>query len=132
MVSKEKCAFLRKGECLFHRGPCSCNPLTLRCPDGVRRAHLRYRIEEWQWVDKYDLRTKAGRFKCATRNVRKAEVYAQCGKKKRYPTEYRAREIARRRIRSGSGGLRVYPCHFCGGYHLTSHVDTCHDNGMAA
>ena len=131
MVSKEKCAFLRNGECLLHHGPCSCNPLTLRCADGVRRAKSFHGMRNRNWVKEYDLRTENGRFRFNTRAVSGGEVYSQCKSKKRYPTEYRAREIARRRERSGGINLRVYPCHFCGGYHLTSHIDNCGENVAA-
>ena len=132
MVSKEKCAFLRKdGVCLLHHGQCTCNVITSRCPDGVRHAKPHPSMDGWRWVDMYDMRTPQGRMRFATRNTRRGEVYAQCSKKMRYPTEYRAREVARRRARSGSGELRVYRCHFCGGYHLTSHIDIHHDEVAA-
>ena len=132
MVSREKCAFLRKdGGCLLHHVQCTCNVVTLRCPDGVRRAKPHPNMDEWRWVDTYDLRTPQGRMKFAIRNSPRGAVYAQCGKKMRYSTEYRAREVARCRARSGSGELRVYPCRFCGGYHLTSHIDIHHDEVAA-
>ena len=132
MVSREKCAFLRKdGVCLLHHGQCTCNVITSRCPDGVRHAKPHPSMDERRWVDMYDMRTSQGRMRFATRNTRRGEVYAQCSKKMRYPTEYRAREVARRRTRSGSGELRVYRCHFCGGYHLTSHIDIHHDEVAA-
>lgn len=124
MVDRCKCAFLRKdGRCVLHHAQCSCNPLTLKCPDGVRRSHAHPNMDTWHFSDEYDKHTARGRFAFATRNVSRKTVYGQCTKKERYATEYRAREVARKRQRSCGVELRVYHCHFCNGYHLTHKTD---------
>ena len=128
MVSKEKCAFLRKGgECLLHRGQCLCGLLTHYCDDGVRRVTPHPKQVKFSWNKAYDLRTVEGRMRFAAHHSSGGVVYSQCGKKKRYRTEYRAKEIARRRERSSGVLLRVYPCNFCAGFHLTKKIE----NGAA-
>lgn len=47
-------------------------------------------------------------------------IHDGCAGKKRYPTEDRAEVAARGVWSSGRVALRVYGCHACGGYHLTS------------
>lgn len=53
------------------------------------------------------------------RGVSGGIVFSQCTGKVRYDSEFRAKEIARMRMRNGSSPLRVYHCMFCNGYHLT-------------
>jgi hypothetical protein len=42
-----------------------------------------------------------------------------CLAKKRYSTEAHAMEIAAKCLRLRGAVLRVYPCSYCGGHHLT-------------
>lgn len=43
-----------------------------------------------------------------------------CTIRNRYDTEFMARMAGRRRFEDGAGDLWVYPCGYCGGWHLTS------------
>ena len=49
------------------------------------------------------------------------EGYASCSRKVRYPNELCATRAALSSMRRGAPPLYVYPCRFCGGWHLTSH-----------
>lgn len=121
MCKQSKCAFRKaSGYCLVHK--CECNVLHPegRCRDGAARAIPHKERWLWQVKEKYDLRTSLGRFRHHTRNARGALIYSQCTKKTRYENEFRAHEVAIRRMRSGAPALRVYYCTYCEGYHLTS------------
>lgn len=48
------------------------------------------------------------------RNVRRRT----CDRKVRYETQEEASAARTRLFRSGSGGMNVYKCKFCGGYHI--------------
>lgn len=43
-----------------------------------------------------------------------------CYSKKRYSTEEYAQKLANKRAYERKVKLRVYGCHVCGGYHITS------------
>lgn len=49
------------------------------------------------------------------------EAWRSCGRKVRYPHELAATRVALEAMRRGAPPLWVYPCRFCGGWHLTSH-----------
>lgn len=53
------------------------------------------------------------------KRVRKGLVFSDCGKKKRYDTQHRATEVARKIKESRGVVLRSYYCDHCKGYHLT-------------
>ena len=122
MCHKMECAFRNaNGECLMTH--CACDGIGL-CQSGVRRAG---RIHGQGGVGKdqhFDLGTKNGRFRSATRDARGVVVYRMCLRKKRYPDEYEARRIAKIRTQDCQKPLRVYECPFCKGYHLTSHMNS--------
>jgi hypothetical protein len=45
---------------------------------------------------------------------------SSCFTKKRYPTEPLAQKVANIKAYERKVKLRVYGCHLCGGYHITS------------
>lgn len=49
------------------------------------------------------------------------DAHNSCGRKCRYPHELAATRVALQAMRKGAPPLWVYPCRFCGGWHLTSH-----------
>jgi len=49
--------------------------------------------------------------------------HGACGRKVRYRGEVEALRAALRAMRNGAPPLWVYPCRFCGGWHLTSHPE---------
>jgi len=49
-----------------------------------------------------------------------SSVDAQCTSKRAYIFKEKAERVAARRMKDGSGPLRVYKCSHCGFFHLTS------------
>ena len=120
MCRKAKCAYLKEnGFCLMHKEMCGLKHPDARCRDGVSKARTSCRDDLWRFEASYDYATGKGRLAFRSRNYRRAEVYSQCLKKKRYATEGDASHMARLRCRAGKEQLRVYYCIFCEGYHLT-------------
>ena len=123
MCKQAKCAFRKNdGYCLMHKASCDVLNPEGRCHDGAARAIPHKERWLWQVKSKYDLGTVVGRFRHNTRNARGALVYSQCTKKERYDDEFRANEVAIRRMRSGGPSLRVYYCMFCEGFHITKRL----------
>ena len=118
MINQEHCAWVTKdGFCRWHREQC-CRTTPGACAACVSRAHSCK--EAYCWIKKkYDKRSAKGRMQFYTRDVSGGIVFSQCTGKVRYANEFRAKEIARTRMRNGSAPLRVYHCMFCNGYHLT-------------
>jgi hypothetical protein len=52
----------------------------------------------------------------------KPDGQASCYSKKRYSTEDLAKKVADKTWHSRYVRLRVYPCYYCGGYHLTKRL----------
>ncbi|MBR3383690.1 MAG: hypothetical protein IKG69_00520 [Atopobiaceae bacterium] len=52
-----------------------------------------------------------------------AHGHGACGRKVRHRSETEALRAALRAMRKGAPPLWVYPCRFCGGWHLTSHPE---------
>jgi len=46
--------------------------------------------------------------------------HSECGKKKRYETEWEARDTASHQARTTGRELNVYQCNWCRGWHLSS------------
>ena len=132
MIEVCECAWRTKdGFCRLHKVPCTCAHDCSVCADAVRRAQpLQKKSVSRRQI--YDTRTVKGRMQFATQGVCGGIVYSQCTGKTRYPTWSRAAEVMRSRIRHGSGPLRIYPCQFCGGYHLTHKMQHEKVNGTAA
>lgn len=118
MINQEQCAWVTKdGFCRWHKEQC-CRTTTGACAACVRRAPSCK--EAYRWIkNEYDKRSAKGRMQFYTRGVSGGIVFSQCKGKVRYANEFRAKEIARMRMRHGSSPLRVYHCMFCNGYHLT-------------
>lgn len=118
MVAIEQCAWITEdGYCRWHKDRC-CRTSPGACQACVHRAHSRK--GNYCWIMKeYDMRTAKGRMQFHTRDAKGWRVFSQCKAKTRYADEFRAKEVARLRMRNGSEPLRVYYCVFCDGYHLT-------------
>ena len=128
MVAKEQCAWITDdGFCRWHKKQCV-RTSPGACEACVHRA--RSRKVNYCWMMKeYDKHTAKGRMQFYTREAKGWEVFSQCKGKRRYADEFRAREVARLRMRSGSEPLRVYHCEFCDGYHLTHKMK--HESAVA-
>lgn len=55
-----------------------------------------------------------------TRDEQIVKITSQCFKKRRYDRETDARFAAQKRESAGNVLLRVYKCHICEGFHLSS------------
>lgn len=47
------------------------------------------------------------------------DPFLSCAQKQRYSTEKLARHVAHKAAQRAGHPIRTYPCHFCGGFHLT-------------
>ncbi len=118
MVVKANCAFLRAdGYCPLLKGSCACENDRRACCLALRGCNPRKRA--YSNLKFFDKRTLRGRQQFIVHEVGLRRLFSQCTGKTRYESQGEATRVMHRRVRQGSGPLRVYYCSFCGGYHLT-------------
>lgn len=55
-----------------------------------------------------------------TREIDRKRAYHSCGRKRRYRDHWEAQRAQRKAEAERGQPLRIYDCHLCKGYHLTS------------